>query len=203
MAADIDLYIPFIIRWETGVSLPGASNENLFDAARRSRNAFSDNALDRGGATMCGVTLATYRAYCGGIGQTQPAVADLRGIAYADWRAIVATMFWERWRASDIASQAVAEALVDWLWTSGTSGIKIPQRLLGVKADGIVGPMTLAAVARQEPAELFAALQSRREIYVHNIVASSPSQRVWLNGWLNRIRALTACHASSFGRCKS
>ena len=32
-----------------------------------------------------------------------------------------------------------ANTLVDWLWCSGAWGIKIPQKILGLKVDGIVG----------------------------------------------------------------
>lgn len=201
--ADINRYIPFIIRWEVGLSLPDVSNEALFDAARRSRQAFTDNRLDRGGATMCGVTLATYRAYRRGAGLKSPSVAELRDMSYDDWRAIVTGMFWDRWRASEIGCQAVAEALVDWVWTSGSPGIRIPQRLLGVKADGIAGPLTLDAVAQADSGQLFEAIQAARETFVRSIVASRPSQRVWLNGWLNRIRSLTDRHAGACGRCES
>lgn len=201
--ADINLYIPFIIRWEVGLSLPDESNETLFEAACRSKQAFTDNRFDRGGATMCGVTLATYRAYRRDAGMTPPSVANLRNISYADWRAIVTGMFWDRWRASEIGCQAVAEALVDWVWTSGSLGIRIPQRILGVKADGIVGPLTLDAVAQADREELFGAIQARREMYVRRIVESRPSQGIWLNGWLNRIRSLTVRHAGACGRCES
>lgn len=201
--ADINLYIPFIIRWEVGLSLPDESNEALFEEARKSRQAFTDNPLDRGGATMCGVTLATYRTYRGRAGLKPPTVAELRDITYSDWHAIVTGLFWDRWRASEIICQAVAEALVDWVWTSGSPGIRIPQRLLGVKADGIAGPLTLDAVAKADTGQLFASIQAARETFVRGIVASRPSQRVWLNGWLNRIRSLTDRHAGACGRCES
>ena len=40
------------------------------------------------------------------------------------------------------------DCLVDWVWGSGVWGLKIPQDMLGVKADGQVGPKTLAVLGR-------------------------------------------------------
>ena len=39
----------------------------------------------------------------------------------------------------------VANTLVDWLWCSGAWGIKIPQKILGLKVDGIVGEKTITS----------------------------------------------------------
>jgi len=50
--------------------------------------------------------------------------------------------YWERWQADRIRNQSVAELLVDWVWASGINGIKIPQQMLNLKPDGIVGEKT-------------------------------------------------------------
>ena len=63
---------------------------------------------------------------------------DLKHISDANWYDIIKTMFWDKWRADDIHSQKVANILVDWALASGIHGIKKPQALLGVVADGIV-----------------------------------------------------------------
>lgn len=47
-------------------------------------------------------------------------------------------LFCNRWMADLIKDQAVANTLVDWVWGSGVYGVKIPQRMLGVTADGVV-----------------------------------------------------------------
>ena len=54
--------------------------------------------------------------------------------------------YWDRWRADEIRDQKLAEMLVDWTWCSGRWGIVIPQRLLLVADDGIVGVNTISAV---------------------------------------------------------
>lgn len=186
--AQIDSFIPFILRWAAGViRKPEESVKQLFVRARRS--GWSDDPLDAGGATQCDVTLATYRTYCRRKGLPVPDKARLRVIPYEHWREILKTMYWDRWHADEIRSQRVAEILVDWVWASGSYGVKRPQKLLGVTVDGIVGPETIAAVNSADPDRLFARIKHDRVKFCDEIVARRPSQKKWLRGWLNRINA--------------
>ena len=186
--ANIDKLIPYILKWEGG---------------------FVYDPTDRGGATNKGVTIATYEAYCRQKGLPRPTVEQLKNIPDAHWRDIIKTMFWDKWHADDIHSQKVANILVDWVWLSGVHGIKKPQALLGVKADGIVGNKTLSAVNFADPEELFAALYMERVKFINAIVAHSVAayekkigrkatekellkytQKRFEKGWLNRLNAL-------------
>ena len=76
------------------------------------------------------------------------------------------------------------------LSVTGSHGITRPQRILGVEADGIVGERTLAALAARDPEPLFHQLKAARIAFVEGIVRENPSQRVFLQGWKNRINAL-------------
>ena len=98
--------------------------------------------------------------------------------------------YWDRWRADEIRSQSVANILVDWVWGSGVNGIKIPQRVLGVTQDGIVGPKTLAAVNAQDPRAFFDRIKVEREAFLRRIVERNPSQNRFIRGWLNRLNDL-------------
>lgn len=59
--------------------------------------------------------------------------------------------------------------------------------MLGVTADGIVGPKTLAAINSQDPKELFTKVYNARAAHFNAIVKNNPSQKKWLKGWMNRI----------------
>ena len=96
--------------------------------------------------------------------------------------------YWDRWKADDIRNQSVANILVDWLYNSGSQGIKIPQRLLSVADDGIVGPETLGAVNAADQKKFFDSVLSAREAYYRDLVIRKPSQRKFLKGWMNRLR---------------
>lgn len=100
-------------------------------------------------------------------------------------------LFWDKWQADTIENQAIANILVDWVWASGNNGIKIPQRILGVTADGIVGAKTLAALKSAEPRKLFEQIHAARLKFVDDIVARKPSQKKFIRGWKRRINAIT------------
>lgn len=143
---------------------------------------FAILAGDRGGATKWGVTLATFRSVFG----KEKTVDDLKAMTEDEWDYIFKTRFWNRWKADDIKSQPIANMLVDWLWNSGTYGIKLPQKVLKVKIDGIVGPKTLAAINdHPDPHQLFRELWQERDAYFHRI--GKGTQKRFLNGWLNRL----------------
>lgn len=139
---------------------------------------------------MVGVTIATYKEYCRKKGYPVPTIDRLRNMTYAQWLDILKTMFWDRWQADKIANQSVAEILVDWVWASGKYGITIPQQVLGVTVDGVVGPKTLAALNKQNPAQFFARIVAERKAYIDRICASRPVNNKYKRGWLNRLNAI-------------
>lgn len=189
--AKIEELIPFILHFETGVgkkylNLPP---EQIFAQARKT--GFANDPDDSGGATMCGITIGTYKAYCKKKGYAVPTVSMLRNITYAQWRDVLKTFFWDKWLADQIQSQPLANILVDWVWASGTNGIKIPQSILGVTQDGIVGPKTLAALNGRDPKRLFDKIHDARIKFVDDIVARKPNQKKFIKGWKRRINDIT------------
>lgn len=184
--ADIERLIPFIIKWEAGtIKNLGESNEALFERARK--KGFANDPNDAGGATQTGLTIGAYKAWCQKHGISEPTVDNLKRIPYGTWRDIMKENYWNRWKADQIASQGIANMLVDFVWASGIHGIKKPQELLKVVPDGVVGPKTLAAVNSAGPVTLFYKLRDLRLRFVESIVKQKPSQKKWLNGWKNRI----------------
>lgn len=186
--ADVRKLAPFIIMYEAGVSRAGLTAEVLFEKARKT--GFANDPDDRGGATMIGVTIGAYTEYCRRKGKSRPTVAQLKAMSYAEWLDILKTQYWDRWKADEIRSQSVAEILVDWVWASGKYGITIPQRMLGVAADGVVGPKTIEAVNRQVPAQFFARLMAERKAYIYRICARRPANNKFKRGWLNRLNGI-------------
>lgn len=56
--------------------------------------------------------------------------------------------------------------------------------------DGEVGPITVAAINRADPAALLRKIIDLQEAHFAAIVRKTPSQRKWLHGWDNRAEAL-------------
>ena len=114
----------------------------------------------------------------------------MKNLSEKDWAEILKTLYWDRWKADNIVSQSVANILVDWVWASGVNGIKIPQQILGVAADGIVGVKTLAALNARNPKELFEEIKEARVQFIEDICRKRPANNKFKKGWLNRINSL-------------
>jgi lysozyme family protein len=185
--ADVNVLLPFILKWEGG---------------------FVNDPADAGGATNKGVTIGTWRQ----VGYDKDGdgdidVQDLKLLSNNDVRdRVLKPHYWNRWKADNIQSQKIANILVDWVWGSGKHGIVIPQRLLGVKDDGIVGEKTLSAVNFADPDQLFDAIYKARVKFFNDITNSSiatyekkigrkateselmkHTNKRFLKGWLNRL----------------
>ena len=183
--ARVESIVPFILKWETGTTGIGLTNEQLFEKAKL--KGFANDPDDLGGATMCGVTLATFTEYCRRKGYPRPTIVRLKAIKYKEWLEILKTMFWDKWKADQINNESIALILVDWVWGSGKYGITIPQKAIGVTADGIVGPKTIAAVNAKDPKQLFDLIRKERLAYIERICRSRPTNLKYKRGWLNRL----------------
>lgn len=183
--ARVENIVPFILKWETGTTGIGLTNEQLFEKAKL--KGFANDPDDLGGATMCGVTLATFTEYCRRKGYPRPTIVRLKAITYKEWLEILKTMFWDKWKADQINNESIALILVDWVWGSGKYGIAIPQKAIGVTADGIVGPKTIAAVNAKDPKQLFDLIRKERLAYIERICRSRPTNLKYKRGWLNRL----------------
>ena len=183
--ARVELLAPYIKKWEGG---------------------FVHDPTDAGGATNMGVTIGTYEVYCRKKGYPRPTVERLKKLTEKEWIDILKTLYWDRWQADSIKSQKVANILVDWVWGSGKYGITIPQRLLGVEQDGVVGEKTLKAVNDADPDELFESIFNARRKFLEDITARSirryeerigrkatekellkHTNKRFLKGWMNRL----------------
>lgn len=142
---------------------------------------FVNDPIDSGGATNSGVTLGTFRAYYG----KDKTEKDLRNMSEKQWDEIFINLYWNRWLGNEIKHQSIANILVDWLYNSGIYGIKIPQQVLGVQPDGIVGKKTLDAInSHPYPKLLFEQLKERRRQYYLSIAVGKRTK--YKNGWLRR-----------------
>jgi lysozyme family protein len=165
--ADMNIYFPKMQKWEGG---------------------FVNHPNDPGGATKGGVTIGTWRQMgYDKDGDGDIDANDIKLLSEADIKSVLKKGYWDRWQADKIKNQSVAESLVEWVWGSGKWGVIIPQRLLGLKQDGIVGPATIAAVNKVDSKLFFYELQKAKFTYINEIIKSNPKLGVFRQGWFNRI----------------
>lgn len=168
--ADVNKLVPHILKWEGG---------------------FVNDPDDLGQATCKGVCFKTYKLYRQRKKLPKPTLGDLRNISDGEFASILKEMYWDACRADEINSQSVANAIVDWAWHSGTTtAAKEIQRVLGVKADGIIGNITLSAINSQSPLPLFGKIKAARVKYIERICKSRPVNQKYYRGWMNRINDL-------------
>jgi lysozyme family protein len=142
---------------------------------------------DNGGPTNKGVTLATYRQYCG----EEKTIKDLQNMSYGTWQNIMKDLYWDKCKADQIKNQSLAELIVDWCVNSGLLGIRKVQEVTGVKPDGVVGPKTLSAINGSDQELLFERIWKARQQFYINIVKKNPKQQIFMNGWMNRLLSFT------------
>ena len=166
--ADLNKLLPIIAQWEGG---------------------WSDDENDHGGKTNRGITLETWRNegydkdLDGDIDEY-----DLMMIDNGDFNMIVSRR-WKWWKADRIKNQSIANLVVDWTYNSGSWGIKIPQRVIGVNPDGKVGNDTLNAINSGNQKDIFTLIWNARFKFINDIVSRDPSQKRFLKGWLNRLNS--------------
>lgn len=121
--------LAFVLQWEGG---------------------YSDHPADPGGATMKGITQHTYSQWLG-----RPASkSELKAIPQDHVEAIYKRDYWDAVKGDDLPAGLDLVAF-DAAVNSGVSrGAKWLQRALGVKDDGRIGAVSLAATGRKPAADV-------------------------------------------------
>lgn len=85
----------------------------------------------------------------------------------------------------------IAEVAFDMGVLQGSATLlRMLQRLVGVKSDGILGPITLQAVQQKSPHPLAKALLLQARMRLQSLPQAQPKLAVFLRGWLRRNHAL-------------
>ena len=136
------------------------------------------HAQDPGGETNFGVTRAVYEQYVG----RQVMDGEMESLTHDDVYPIYKENYWDAVRGDDLPS-GVDWSCFDWAVNSGKSrASKALQRIVGVEADGGIGPMTLRAVAEVEPEEIVKQMHYVRDKFYRSL----DTFEVFGKGWVRR-----------------
>lgn len=161
---------------------------------------FVDNENDSGGVTNFGISLRFLRAVSrdnlARYGVHEPVTHEaIRDMSLAQAKEIYKGEFWEHARFSEIQSQRVASYIFDMAVNHGTAqAIKLVQRaiwsLYGVrnciKDDGVLGPKTLDEI-NWRGNSMLPVIMAVRAGYYMLLAEKRPKDKVFLEGWLNRV----------------
>lgn len=171
--------------------------DKALDYLLRHEGGWSNHAADRGGATMYGVTQATYNQWRRQKKRTQQQV---RNITKGEARELYEEMYWNA-AYCDKLPWPINYVTFDAAVNSGPArGVKWTQAGLGVVADGKVGPNTIAVANRVveegDGAKLLRILDNRVE-FLARLVQRNPSQAAFLLGWWRRTQDVLAVALTS------
>lgn len=164
----------------------------VYDVIER-EGGFSDNPNDKGGATKYGITIPTLSEWMG----ARPAtIDDIRNLTKEAAMHIYQDMYINKPHLNLIKDDGLRAVVFDTGVNNGTgTAIKLLQNAVGAVADGILGAVTLGAVAAFPPKEMITRFLNARQAYDNNIVARNPSQEEFADGWKNRIDELRVRYA--------
>ena len=132
--------------------MASANFSRALDAVLRHEGGYADHPADPGGATNLGITRATLVRWRGRPVSRAEVKALTRGEAAKIYRAF----YWDE-IAGDELPPGVDFAVFDYCVNSGPGrAARTLQSAAGVRPDGRIGKITLAAVNAHEPAALIA-----------------------------------------------
>jgi lysozyme family protein len=132
---------------------------------------YVNDPRDPGGETKFGIAKRSY-----------PAV-DIKGLTRDAAIEIYRRDFWNRVQG-DKLPRAFAFQVLDAAVNHGIgNAVRWMQRAAGVADDGIIGPMTLAAVTRADPADLVLLFTAERLAFYTKLSTFDAFGR----GWINRV----------------
>ncbi len=148
---------------------------------------YANHPKDPGGATMKGVTQATYSSWRRRSGKPERSV---KNITEAELRAIYRRDYWDKVKGDSLFA-GVDYATFDAAVNSGPGrGARWLQKAVGAKADGAVGPNTLKAMKTTtlSPAKIVKAICRTRRSFLQSLRTWSTFGR----GWSRRVADVEA-----------
>lgn len=119
---------------------------------------YVDHPLDPGGATNFGITRRTLERFLG----RRVSKAEVKALTLEDAREIYEQLYWAP-LLCDAMPAGVDLAVFDCGVNQGIGRAKVLlQKAVGVPADGVIGPQTLAALAAADPRDLLNEFMARR-----------------------------------------
>lgn len=149
---------------------------------------YVDHPLDPGGATNMGITRRTLAKWRSVEPWRNLPKSEVRHLTRREAGRIYRAHYWEP-VAGDALPSGVDYAVFDYAVNSGVSRVaKALQRILGVNADGVIGPVTLEAVSAHDPEGLIRQLVRNRLRFLHRL----KHWKTFGRGWSARLDGVLA-----------
>lgn len=152
---------------------------------------WADHPRDPGGATMKGVTLATYRSYFG----QDKSKNDLRNISDEELEQIYRSGYWNKCLCDKLPN-GVDYAVFDAAVNSGPArSAKWLQAAVGAAQDGHIGPNTISMVEKEDPLRVATRMCDQRLDFLESL----PTWPDFGKGWARRVEDVRATATAMTG----
>lgn len=95
--------------------------------------------------------------------------------------------YWDRLNADEFTNEEVATSVFDFAVNAGVvTSACLAQLVVGEKADGVIGPLSTAAINSFDPDHFLAAFTVAKIARYVNIVKRRPTSQKYLYGWVRR-----------------
>jgi lysozyme family protein len=161
----------------------GQQGSARFDACMpfifKAEGGYSDTPGDPGGPTNFGITLAILKAYEGNPNLT---AQDVKNLTPATAKEIYRSNYWNRMQCGALPAGLDLEVFDFGVNAGPGEAVKALQRIVGVTADGSIGPITLAAIGQFKPRDLISQYSEARLAYYKGL--NNPE---FEQGWTARV----------------
>ncbi len=165
------------------------------DHVLEQEGGYVDHPNDPGGATKFGITHKTLARWRKVSPWWKLPKAEIKALGRPEAGQIYRSAYWTRVRGADLPP-GLDLALFDYAVNSGPiRAIKALQRLLGVKADGFIGPLTLTAIRGRRASDLIAALCDARLGFLKRLATFA----VFGRGWSRRVSTIRSAALAMAG----
>jgi lysozyme family protein len=160
-----------------------ASNwQKAFEQMLESEGGYVNHPSDPGGMTNLGVTKRVWEEWVG----RESNEKEMRSLTPEMVAPLYKRKFWDACHC-DLLPSGVDYLVFDFAVNAGPGrSAKILQTAVGVPADGGIGPITIAAVKAQDPAELVEKFSDAKEAFYRSL----NTFETFGKGWLNRVAAV-------------
>ncbi|SFM12730.1 glycoside hydrolase family 108 protein [Nitrosomonas communis] len=160
--------------------------ETIIDDIIRREGSFINHPADRGGPTKYGITAKTLGGWRRlGRAATSDEVAAL---TEAEAREIYRQQYIVEPGFDAITHPALQALLVDsGVHSDPKTAVHWLQTAVGVAADRVIGPKTLAAIAAADQNKLYSKVLASRVRHLGRLITNDPKQSVFAAGWMNRM----------------
>ncbi len=165
--------------------------QKAFEQMLASEGGYVNHPSDPGGMTNLGVTKRVWEEWVG----RESNEKEMRALTPELVAPLYKRKFWDACKCDELPT-GVDYLVFDFAVNAGPGrSAKILQTAVGVPADGGIGPITLAAVKAQDPAELIQKFSDAKEDFYRSL----NTFETFGKGWLNRVAAVKIKASSMLG----